>query len=158
MVSREAPSISELEQQELQNWIKERRTLVLSTVSSSGEAACAPLYYNSQSFRQLDFVSKSESQHCQNIRNQPKVAGAIYEEGQLLSDICGIQLRGQITLLSGQKAAIARECYLERYPGVAKMSYLLETFNKTPIYRLTTSWLRFTDHQNGKIRRRQWTC
>ncbi len=158
MSSIQDPNISELEQQEVQQWLKERRTLVLSTVSRSGEPACAPLYYSSQRFSQLDFVSKSDSQHCLNSQECAKVAGAIYKEGQQLSDICGVQLRGHITALKGQSAAKARLYYLERYPGVSQTSYLVEMFNRTPIYRFHIHWIRFTDHQDGKIRRRQWTC
>jgi uncharacterized protein YhbP (UPF0306 family) len=142
--------------QEIDAFLAERRTLVLSTVGPSGEPACAPVYFNKQNTTSFDFVSKYESFHIENIRRCPSVAGAIYREGLQLSDICGLQIKGEVHYLESGSESEARERYMLRYPEIQANGYLRQMFMGTPMFRFKATWLRFCDHRDGVIRRREW--
>jgi uncharacterized protein YhbP (UPF0306 family) len=132
------------------------RALVLSTVSERAEPACAPVYFQAKSITELDFVSKANSQHSLNLQHSPRAAGAIFKEGEQFTDICGLQLRGEVIELDGSAESEARELYIMRYPEISSNDFLLNLFMTTPMHRFCVHWLRFSDHQEGWVRRREW--
>ena len=144
------------EWQEIESFLATRRSMSLATASPIGAPACAPVYYCAKTPWELDFVSKYESLHIQNINFQPKISAAIYQEGAQWTDICGLQLRGQVSPLESSLEAEAREHYMMRFPEVKSNGYLMQLFMQTPIFRYTLSWIRYCDYRNSSIRRREW--
>ena len=144
------------EWQEIESFLATRRSMSLATVSPNGTPACAPVYYCAKTPRELDFVSKYDSLHIQNINFQPNISVAIYQEGSQWTDICGLQLRGTVHPIETSLEAEAREHYMMRYPEVKSNGYLMQLFMQTPIFRFTLNWIRYCDCRHNTIRRREW--
>jgi uncharacterized protein YhbP (UPF0306 family) len=130
------------------------RTLTLSTTDEMGLPCIAPVYYSHRCNSQLDFVSKEDTRHIQNLQHQPIAAGAVYREGSSLTEITGLQMRG--TIQRGEQENNARKTYLARYGEIQQHPYLERLFQNLPIFRFTPFSVTMTDHDSGGIRRRQW--
>jgi len=144
------------EEQEVFSLLHRCKTLVLATTEASGEPAIAPVYYSINSRYKLDFVSKAATLHIQNIQNSRTVAGAVYEEGESLTDITGLQMQGVVSQLEGDQENTARGEYLLKYPSINQHPTLYKLFEKLPIFRYIPHSIRMTDHTPSGIRRRHW--
>jgi|SaaInlStandDraft_1057018.scaffolds.fasta_scaffold30378_3 uncharacterized protein YhbP (UPF0306 family) len=133
------------------------RTLVLSTSNESGEPSIAPVYFSLAEGPALDFVSKNNTQHILNLKHHSGVAGAVFQEGHSLTDITGLQMKGEICCLKNQAESTARKDYLVRFPSLNQNLPLLALFHTIPLFRFTPTWIRMTDHQPTGIRKREWT-
>jgi uncharacterized protein YhbP (UPF0306 family) len=149
-------SPDEHEKQQLLSFMNSCKALVLATVNGDSCPACAPVYYNPFSYKELDFVSKPDSQHISNLQHSLIVAGAIFQEGTQLSDITGLQIRGKIRELEGETLAEAQQRYMDRFSEVRSNGFLMQMFMSTPLFRMEVCWARHSEHVNGWIERKEW--
>ena len=149
-------SPNEHEKQQLLHFVQSCKTLVLATVNSESSPACAPVYFNPFNYRELDFVSKLDSQHIRNLQHSKTVAGAIFKEGSQISDITGLQVRGVIREIEGEALSEARQLYMDRFSEVQSNGFLRQMFMSTPLFRMTLCWVRHSEHVNGWVERREW--
>jgi uncharacterized protein YhbP (UPF0306 family) len=140
----------------IQKHLDQCRTLVLSTSDQNGLPFCAPVYYNPIDTRHVDFVSKNDSQHIVNLKPDERIAAAIFQEGKQLSDITGLQIHGFVHPLSEKDLPEARSRYMERYPEVKSNGFLMQMFMSTPLYRMEFTWMRFSEHINGWVEKKEW--
>jgi uncharacterized protein YhbP (UPF0306 family) len=121
-------------------------TLTLATVSADGRPQAAPVFFAETADLALIFISEQKSRHSQNIRQNSRVAAAIYADGQSWQSIRGIQLEGVCTALSGKAAQAARTVYLAKYPFIAENKLLAVIFNLVTFYQITPTWIRLIDN------------
>lgn len=138
-------------QKEIQTFLGSHKAFALTTSDVDGEVFCAPLYYAEDGFLRLLFVSDEDSRHCQNLMQNPNVAGSVYEEGETIVEICGLQFMGLAQKVLG-KAFEDRAIYLEKFPEL-KDSGMYERFEKSSLYEVKVTWMRWISMSEGKPNR-----
>lgn len=140
----------------IQKIMRASKTLVLSTIGSNGEPACAPVYYNPYQYHALDFVSQEQSAHISNLPNSNSVSGAIFIEGHQLTDITGLQVKGKVKRIGASELSEARQMYMNRFPEIQNNGYLMQMFMGIPFFRFEICWVRYSCHEGGVIQKNEW--
>jgi len=120
----------------------------LSTYGRQGLWAAA-VFYASDEFG-LYFLSAGHTRHGQNLSDNPRVAATIQENYADWPAIQGIQLEGNVRLLSGDQRAAAIALYLAKFSFLQKATQTLQSqLEKVNWYRLTPDRLYFVDNSLG---------
>lgn len=139
-------------QSNIHDFLKQHKAFALSTQDADGEVYCAPLYYVEQGFLKLIFVSDPKSRHCENLEQDPHVAGTVYREGESLSEICGLQLMGLAKKVHQQEQQY-RAWYMEKFPELDSVAQMQERFMQSSLYEFEVTWLRWIFMQDGRPER-----
>lgn len=137
--------------------LSERWVLALSTVAPEGPYT-TPLYYaldaegsvaNGRGPRLL-FVSDPETNHGRMLGDGPtRVSAATYLESREVSELRGVQLRGEASRLrpgDSEALARARALYLDAHP-VARPAF--DSSSPPALYVVEIFWAKLTDNRLG---------
>jgi len=132
-------------------YLQQHHVVSLATSSSDGPWAAA-VFYVSDGLT-LYFLSSPTSRHCQNIAQDPHVAGTIQEDYADWAEIKGVQLEGMAINISGEDEARARRLYGEKYPLVGMISQapsaIVEALARVRWYQLVPQRVYFIDNSVG---------
>ena len=129
-------------------YLATHQVMTLATTGPQGLWAAAVFYVN-DGF-DLTFLSAGHTRHAQNMTAVPHIAATIQEDYRDWEQIQGIQLEGEVALLTdvSRETAVAR--YRNKYPflaqGDAKMQAALSKVNW---YVLKPDRLYFIDNRMG---------
>ena len=98
-------------------YLAAHHVLTLATQGTEGVWAAAVFYVN-EGF-DLFFLSAGHTRHGQNLAHNPVAAATIQEDYHDWPSIRGIQLEGEVTLLSGSERDEAIRLYQSKYPFVS---------------------------------------
>lgn len=142
--------------------LQERWVFALATRDDDdGLPYATPLFYAAAALPGspapvLVFASRPDTRHGRAIGDGPTaVAAAIYLETEVLGEVRGVQLRGEVVVCTGlhaDAAASLRAAYLERHPVAA--AHLGE---RDRLYALAITWAKLTDNRIGFGKRLVWT-
>jgi uncharacterized protein len=132
-------------------YLQQHHVVSLATSGSDGPWAAA-VFYVSDGLT-LYFLSSPTSRHCQNIAQDPHVAGTIQEDYADWAEIKGVQLEGMAINISGEDEARARRLYGEKYPLVGMISQapsaIVEALARVRWYQLVPQRVYFIDNSVG---------
>ena len=132
-------------------YLQQHHVVSLATSGSDGPWAAA-VFYVSDGLT-LYFLSSPTSRHCQNIAQDPHVAGTIQEDYADWAEIKGVQLEGLAINISGEDEAWARRLYGEKYPLVGMISQapsaIVEALARVRWYQLVPQRVYFIDNSVG---------
>ena len=118
-------------------YLEARITMTVATLRA-GTPLAATLFYANDGL-DLYFVSDMKTEHARAMLANPAVAVTISQDYPDWRAIQGIQLRGGARLLDEAPAVYAR-----KFPFIA--DFPPESFR---YWRITPTWLRFTDNTRG---------
>jgi hypothetical protein len=96
--------------------LREENTLALATVDEQGQACVAPLFYIADEDLTLFWLSSESSLHSRNLKREPMAAATVYRHTDHWKEICGVQLRGSVSVISDPERRRALvEAYCERF-------------------------------------------
>ena len=103
----------------------------------------------------LAILTPPNSQHAANVAQEPATAMAVYDSHQPFgADLQGLQLFGFMKLLDGAEAEVAYQCYVRRFPGLAKWAQdysALEVNLESRFYGLEVDRVKiFNERRFGK--------
>ncbi|GJM40417.1 MAG: hypothetical protein DHS20C20_06990 [Ardenticatenaceae bacterium] len=130
------------------DYLATHQVATLATNGPEGLWAAAVFYVN-DGF-DLIFLSAGHTRHARNVTAVPHVAATIQEDYQDWQQIKGIQLEGQVSLLTNvsRETSIAR--YLQKYPFLAKADAIMkDALAKVNWYCLQPERLYFIDNSLG---------
>lgn len=145
----------------LMSALRERWVMALATLAPDHLPHATPLFYAVAALATVEapllvFASRADSGHGVAIGDGPvTVAAAIYLETEVLDEVRGVQLRGDVavcTRLRGDAHAAARATYLERHPVAA--SHLGA---RDRLYALAITSAKLTDNRRGFGERLTWS-
>ncbi|MFJ5160680.1 YhbP family protein [Pantoea sp. NPDC088449] len=124
---------------------------VLSLCATSGdESWCANCFYVfDETSMAFWLMTELETRHGQLMQMNPRIAGTINGQPKSVLLIKGVQYRGQITQLSGEREAIARRAYQKRFPVAKKVT--------APLWEITLDEVKMTDNALGFGKKIIWT-
>ena len=129
-------------------YLASHQVMTLATNGPQGLWAAAVFYVN-DGF-DLAFLSAGHTRHAQNMTAVPHIAATIQEDYRDWEQIKGIQLEGQVSLLTDVSRETAISHYLQKYPFLAnadeKMQAALVQVNW---YLLRPERLYFIDNSLG---------
>lgn len=129
-------------------YLASHRVMTLATQGPLGLWAAAVFYVNEQ--WELYFLSAGHTRHAQNIAANPHVAATVQEDYADWQAIKGIQLEGEVRLLTGAERERAIGQYQLKYPFIANGSgRMQEALHKTNWYGLTPGRVYFIDNSLG---------
>lgn len=124
--------------------LQSQSTLALATSCADGSPRLAPLFYLPGEALSLYWFSSSSSEHARNIKRDPSVAVSIFRPTDQWKQICGVQMRGMVTVVTGRarRKAISQE-YADRF----QLGALFHTaLSRSRLYEFQPSWLRYIDN------------
>ncbi|PWH16942.1 MAG: hypothetical protein DDG59_08575 [Anaerolineae bacterium] len=128
-------------------------TMTLATCSLSGEPHAAAVYFAAIDLK-LYFFSDTNSQHSQDLRENPLAAVVIYPEVWDWQTIRGIQMRGRVDVIpSGEEWQRAWETYQIKFPFVRQIESIVA---RNVLYRFQPNWLRWMDNRFGLGHKEEW--
>jgi uncharacterized protein YhbP (UPF0306 family) len=93
--------------------LRQESTLALATSDEQGEPCIAPLFYLAGPDLSLFWLSSPNSRHSLNLIRTPRAAATVYRHAEQWREICGVQMRGTVTVIeepSRRKALIKQYC------------------------------------------------
>lgn len=129
-------------------YLAEHQVMSLATATEHDIWAAAVFYVN----KEFDFffLSAGHTRHAQNMGLNPRVAATIQEDYRDWPQIKGVQMEGEIALLTGvaQRAALA--LYQMKYPFLQSAGAGVQTaLARVNWYRLRARRLYFIDNSRG---------
>ena len=126
-------------------YLQTHQVLTLATMGVEGVWASA-VFYASVVF-DFYFLSAAHTRHAQNMVTNTHVAGTIQEDYRDWPAIKGIQLEGDVVLLTGEQRASAEALYSQRYPFIQQANPQIRAgLAKVNWYRLQPTRLYFIDN------------
>lgn len=140
---------SETVQARIKQFLAQHTTLTLATLAEDGRPQAAPLFFAELDDLSLIFISERRVGHSQNIERDPRVALAIYADGQQWQTIQGVQGEGVCFPLEGEAAEAAHAAYLAKYPFIAQDKSLAAMVDRVTFYKISPTWLRLINNSRG---------
>ncbi|WP_086955164.1 YhbP family protein [Xenorhabdus innexi] len=117
--------------------------------SSQQDLWCASCFYLFDAEKMvLWFMTESDTRHGKIMQENTIVAGTIAEQTHNISQIRGIQFRGEIVALTGKAETIARAAYCHQFPVAITA--------KTPIWQLNLNEIKMVDNTLGFGKKLHW--
>ncbi len=136
-------------------YLEGHQVMTLATRGDDDVWAAAVFYVN-QGFL-LYFLSAGHTRHARNMAHQPRVAAAIHEDYSDWQAIKGIQLEGDVGLLSGAEKDTAVSLYQHKYPFLTQAPEVHAALAKVNWYCLRPTRLYFIDNSKGLGHREEVT-
>ena len=143
--------------QAIRQLLESHNTLTLATTDGESPWATA-VFFASDARLNLYFVSDRRTQHGRNLADNGQVAGAVSSDCATWSEIRGLQLQGQVTVLDGLARLAALKTYLAKFPDVSSLlerprdkneETIATRLREASIYRLSPDWIRLIDNGLG---------
>ena len=143
-----AEFIAHIPQERALDYLANHQVMTLATTGPLGVWAAAVFYVN-EGF-DLIFLSAGHTRHTQNMTAVPHVAATIQEDYRDWQQIQGIQLEGNVQLLTDVSRETAIGRYFQKYPFLTQADAAMQAaLAKVNWYRLTPERLFFIDNRLG---------
>lgn len=138
---------------------------VNSSVDSGGPWV-APVLYVADDNLNLYFLSAPSTRHIAALPEDGRIAATIYRDyNGSWQSICGVQLQGHVTQVDEADREDIGARYFTRFPEVQALidnpaseqeQRIGSAFAKSNFYRVTPSFIRFTNNADGFSSRTEW--
>ncbi len=126
--------------------LEAENTLVLATVSDSGEPVATPLFYICGADMSLYWLSSPDSRHSRNLSVRPRVSATVFAHVHRWKDIRGLQMNGN----AGVAGLEAREAILDAYRRRFELGNDTESaIARSTLYLFRPEWARYMDNSHG---------
>ena len=149
--------VSDEIRQAIRQLLEEHSTITLATTDGERLWATA-VFFASDMELNLYFVSDRRTRHGRNLAANARVAGAISANCTTWSEIRGLQLEGNVTVLEELARLSALKIYLAKFPDVSSLmerprdkneKTIATRLREARIYRLSPEWIRLIDNSKG---------
>ena len=130
--------------EQIASLLNSENTLVLATLNADGTSRATPLFYLAGEDLQLYWFSSLSSQHSKNLKISPDAAAAVFRPTDDWKRICGVQMRGQVTLVRDPAIRrTIREAYADRF----RLNLMLRTpMKQSGLFVFRPIWIRYLDN------------
>lgn len=129
-------------------YLADHQVMTLATTGPEGVWAAAVFYVN-DGF-DLMFLSAGHTRHAQNLTAVPHIAATIQEDYRDWQKIQGIQLEGEVRLLTNVSRETAVSRYLQKYPFLTQADEKMQlALTRVNWYLLKPERLYFIDNSLG---------
>lgn len=150
------------------DFLLEQSVLTLSIVDNVSCWAAPVLYaveFSTGAFS-LYFLSSDSSRHIQALAYDDQVAASIYADYQgRWQSICGMQMKGQVSVVETAHQEYGHEAYFSRFPEIKELidhptneqeQRIGAAFAKSHLYRFSPNFVRFINNSDRFAGRTEW--
>ena len=144
----------------------QRETVLTLSVNDDQGLWTAPVLYVADDDLNLYFLSATSTRHIASLPEDGRIAASIYSDyNGSWQSICGVQMQACVEQVDDADRAVAAARYFQRF---AEINALIEkpaneqeqrigtAFAKSHFYRVTPSFIRFTNNADGFSSRTEW--
>jgi len=144
----------------------QRETVLTLSVNDDQGLWTAPVLYVADDDLNLYFLSATSTRHIASLPEDGRIAASIYSDyNGSWQSICGVQMQACVKQVDDADRAVAAARYFQRF---AEINGLIEkpaneqeqrigaAFAKSHFYRVTPSFIRFTNNADGFSSRTEW--
>ncbi|REF25874.1 hypothetical protein BDD26_0417 [Xenorhabdus cabanillasii] len=129
-------------------YLAEQHVFTICT-SSNQDLWCANCFYAFDVDKMaLWFMTEPDTRHGKMMQENAVVAGTIAGQIHNVSQIRGIQFRGEVVPLTGKDETVARASYCHRFP--------IAITAKSPIWQLNLNEIKMVDNTLGFGKKLHW--
>jgi uncharacterized protein YhbP (UPF0306 family) len=122
-------------------------TLTLATLTAEGHPQAVSLFFASDADLRLYWVSGDSTRHSHNVARQSHVAVTIHNETWSWTEIAGVQMEGQATVVpAGPDWQAVWGLYARKFVFVTDFQAEISRSN---FYVFTADWMRLIDNSRG---------
>jgi len=124
--------------------LQAQSTLALATTDKLGVAGVTPLFYIPGEDLSLFWLSSETSLHSENVKRIPRASATVYRNTENWRDICGVQMRGSVTVISDptlRRDVIKSYCQRFRLGAVFRMA-----IDQSSLFMFQPDFVRYIDH------------
>ncbi|MDR3775527.1 MAG: pyridoxamine 5'-phosphate oxidase family protein [Terracidiphilus sp.] len=124
--------------------LRQETTLALATADAHGDPCIAPLFYLAGADLSLYWLSSPSSLHSRNLEREPNAAATVYRHAEKWKDICGVQIRGSVTVItdpSRRKALIKLYCERFQLSSIFRLA-----IGRSRLYEFSPAFFRYLDN------------
>jgi uncharacterized protein len=126
--------------------LRSQSTMTLSTCDDGGWPQATPLFYYVDDVVGLHWFSSAHSAHSRHIARDPHVGVAVFVPTEHWRAIRGVQMRGEVSLVTGEARRTVRALFCERFELGATFRLAMM---QSRLFRFTPSWIRYIDNARG---------
>jgi uncharacterized protein len=122
-------------------------TLSLATLGPDGQPMVASLFFVTDDWPRIYWLSAASSRHSRNLAERPRAAISVHAATWRWTEIVGVQLEGTVAVVPpGADWQAAWERYVAKFPFAVEFQAELA---RSSLYRLTPRWARLVDNAQG---------
>jgi len=144
-------------------FVKDRSTAVLGTISKDGGVQVAPIHYVVDSDSSFLFKSRATSDHISVLSSNNAAALAVYRHDSSFARKAGVQLKGRILRIADERCMAAcvelySEVFAEAREHFDPVAILVRPDAPSTLFRFVPEWYKFVDGWSDRFDReyRQW--
>lgn len=127
--------------------LREETTLSLATTGKDGQPCIAPLFYIVDDELSFYWLSSEDSLHSRNLLGMPSAAATVYRCAKSWREICGVQMRGEVAIVTDPKR---REALVKIYCERFKLGRVFRlAIQRSVLFVLQPEFFRFIDNAKG---------
>lgn len=124
--------------------LQSQSTLALATGAESGGPQVAPLFYLPAANLCVYWFSSASSAHSRSLRRNPAAAVTVYRCTDRWRDICGVQMRGTVAVVTDRAE---RRAVAKAYAGRFRLGKVFESaMGRSKLYVFRPAWVRYIDN------------
>lgn len=123
--------------------LRSQSTMMLSTCDDAGWPQATPLFYYVDDDLGLCWFSAAHSAHSKHILRERRVAVAVSVPTEDWRQIRGVQMRGEVSVVSGKARGTIDGLFCARFDLGATFRLIM---TQSRLFRFQPSWIRYLDN------------
>jgi uncharacterized protein len=126
--------------------LRGQSTMTLSTCDDAGWPQATPLFYYVDDDLGLHWYSAAHSAHSKHILRERRVSVAVSVPTEQWREIRGVQMRGEVSMITGQARNTINGLFCARFDLGATFRLVMM---QSRLFRFQPSWIRYLDNTKG---------
>ena len=126
--------------------LRGQSTMMLSTCDDAGWPQATPLFYYVDDDLGLYWYSAAHSAHSKHVSREGRAAVAVSVPTEHWREICGVQMRGEVSVITGQARNTINGLFCGRFDLGATFRLIM---TQSRLFRFQPSWIRYLDNTKG---------
>ena len=126
--------------------LRSQSTMMLSTCDDAGWPQATPLFYYVDDDLGLHWFSADHSAHSKHILRERRVAVAVSVPTEHWREIRGVQMRGDVSVITGQARKTISGLFCARFDLGAMFRLVMM---QSRLFQFQPAWIRYLDNTKG---------
>lgn len=140
--------MEELFPQKITDFIKKHHVITIATVKDNQPWCFNAFYAFDEDTQSFIITSHNDTRHIQEVLANPKIAGSVVLETEIVGKVQGLQFSGEMVLCENDDERQAKKVYIKRFP--------LTTITPKILWRISIYEAKYTDNTLGFGKKLLW--
>ncbi len=140
--------MEELFPKKITDFIKKHHVITIATVKDNQPWCFNAFYAFDEDTQSFIITSHNDTRHIQEVLANPKIAGSVVLETEIVGKVQGLQFSGEMVLCENDDEKQAKKVYIKRFP--------LTTITPKILWRISIYEAKYTDNTLGFGKKLLW--